>query len=386
MAIRLLFDSVPEQPHNPNKIREIPLRFQVENYPTTYDGRQRAWLLNDPGNPRRLDKNLLNSNSTPKSRAGAGCGLLELYERIEYTILDYQMEYSYYDNNNHRKIYMPYLFITPSKGWKLKDTHTNKTYIVADIILEKNIENKSSFGGTILLDSEGPPINHRLRWVDQFGESDDIKKVITAAPMDDIEMIIRQRPAEGDVKDNKGAGFTPCIAYSLRTYEPASIGPHPFGSRRQVKPRIMDIYTDIDDPNMNVVVRGHNMDVLVEFKAYAIGGKIADRLSVWLKNYFSVYNSVLMYLGVQQMNFWGTSKDTNIATVNFDLSKRVVVMYFRLQELSSKLVPKLRKIDSTIDLYPGNEVMPNTTSEPEPDQYAEDTSGNYLHGDISIIE
>lgn len=385
MPIKSSFNNPVSPPSNPIMNSPIPTRWQVESARHKYDSRDMSWTRNNPDHRQALDTKMLRGKIQPRSRAISECNLVQLFERFSYTLIDYQMEYSY-SGQNRRVLRMPFSVIPPQEGWQLKDVDSDTLYTVKRTLMSVNTDGKETYAGAVELSSDGPADNRRLRWVDQFGEKDGVKKVIAAMAMDDTDSIVKQRVAAGEVADNKGAPFSPVITYKTRTYEPASITGKAFGSRRQVKPKLLHSETDVENPLMLRLYQVQSMDSLVEFNVYCIGGKTADQLMIWLKNYFSVYNSVLTYLGVEQMHFWAASSVPSVTTVSYDISKRAVVVYFRIQEVTSKLAPKIREYTMQATAYTGSS-FPMVTSEPEPtEDYFSDTSGDYAFGQIYINE
>lgn len=372
-------------PHDPPAISR-PSLDTVPSKPSRFDNRYLAWRLVNPSHPQANDKNLTERGRWPRQQADESCNVLQLYEHIEYYLEDYQTRYGHY-KDNEKVLILPYQFITPKPGWKLLDLDSNLEYEVRDVMTSLDINNTSTFDGRVLLTQEGPPLGHTLRWLDPNGVLDEEPKVIRIRHSDDIRPLIEARSSSGDNANVRGKYFVPTIGYSMIRHGPGSIDNNPFGPRRENKPRLRSTFRDPNNPDMVQKIHGQWMDTLLEFKVYALGGKIADRVGVWLRNFFMMYNGALMSLGVQQLMYWETIRDKEETRAVYDLSVRHIQYYFRIEELEVELNSKLASYNMLFGVSDFTEMDPWYTSEPAPATFPTDSSDTLpLYGLTKIAD
>lgn len=348
-----------------------------------FDKRYMAWRLRNPDHKQALDPDLDKEGRWPRQQADASCNLLQLYEHIEYYIIDAQTEYHHAGSS--RVLMMPNQEITPQTGWLLFDNDTNSVYTVKEALTAHDQQGRSVFDGRILLkESTGPDEGHRLSWIDPYGEADEVVKVIRIMHQEDVRPLISTRTQRGDTADVTGKPFSPVIAYSMLRREPASVSNHPFGSSREIKPRIRMVVRDPDNPNLTQKIWGQWYDCLIQFRIYASGPKIADRICVWLESFFMRYNRVLMQLGVQQVLPWGMRRDEEEARAVHDLSVRSVEIYFRLEDLQVEVNSQIKSYSIHLQISQDDDPIPWFTSEPDLPRFVTDTSGSPLFGGADI--
>lgn len=341
----------------------------------TFDSRYLAWRVRNPNHPHAHDKYYVDGPRWPRLQADDSCNRLQLYEYIEYYLAEYQMEFKHY-NGNSRVLLMPYQIITPEPGWKLQDVETGIVYTVKDVDYSKDFQRRSVFDGRILLeDASGPPENNKIIWIDPYGEDDEKPKLIRVIHSEEVRNLIGNRESQGDVAEVKMNRVLPVVGYKLIREEPGSINGMPFSPNRELAGRTRMVVKSPETPDLEQVIEGQWLDTIIAFEIFAIGPKIADRLSMWLKNFFLLYNGVLTKLGVQRIFFWTqeTDKEEN-RTVN-DLSIRSLQYYFRLEDLYIKEYGLIRSYNTTYKLSGEFDPIPWFTSEPTSELFPTDTSG-----------
>lgn len=348
-----------------------------------FDKRYMAWRIRNPSHKQINDPDLDREGRWPRQQADATCSLLQLYEHIEFYAIEYQMEYTHFGSS--RVLMMPQQEITPQPGWMLYDNDTDSVYTVKEVLVSHDMQSRSTFDGRILLaETAGPPEGHRLSWVDPHGEADEIPKVIRVIHKEEVRPLIATREQNGDTADVTATPFTPVIAYSMVRREPASVSKHPFGAARELKHRVRMTVRDPDNPDLTQKVWGQWFDCIIEFQVYALGPKTADRISVWLEQFFMRYNRVLMQLGVQKILPWSMRRDDEEARAVHDLSVRSVEMYFRLEDVQVEVAGQIKAYSLNVTVSQDSDPVPWFTSEPELPPFATDTSGLPLFGGPDI--
>lgn len=364
---------VPDQP--------APERSEVPRYPAYFDARYMAWRIRNPNHPLSRDKKLENSSAWPRQQRLDSCNLIQLYSHIEYLIVRYQCEYYRYDNQP-KVLLFPNMFIEPQPGWQLYDETNGISYIVNKALKSKDINGVATFDGRVLLTTAGPAEDNKLVWIDPYGEVDGQCKLIRVMHQEAVSAIMDPvtPSSDSDVADIRGKPFAPVIGYSMARHEPGSVDRIAFGSSRELKPRLRYVINDPSDPNIVQRIEGWWMDVLVDFVVHAVGGKVADRLFVWLLNFFVSYTGVLKLLGVQEALYWGTKTDLEEKRTVYDLSLRRLQYYFRLEDIRVEQHPKFMEYSIAYQVLSDQDPSPWYTSEPDGAQFLTDTSGDPLYG------
>lgn len=368
-------------PHNPG-YQSRPRLDEVSSRTARFDSRYLAWRRVNPNHVQAWDLDLVNSGNWPRQQAMDSCNLLQLYHHIEYFLADYQMRFAHYKDKSN-VLMMPYLFIEPKAGWKLFDEDKSQEYVVKAALTSKDIEGNSTFDGRILLEgSSGPPEGSKLSWIDPYGENDGKSKLVKILHEEEVRSILEsQDPGSGNMADVRSKGFTPTVGYRLIRHEPASIDGNAFGPAREIKSRVRMTVNDPDDSSLKQKIWGQRMDCILQFNCYSIGGKVADRLSVWLRNFFMMYTSALKLLGIQEMLYWATKSDREESRTTYDLSIRNVQYYFRLEEISVQIDSKIKSYTLAIQALKDGTPAPYYTSEMvATSAYPTDTSGDPLYG------
>jgi len=368
-------------PTKPNEIDRPSIK-EVQGKPV-FDKRYLSWRLRNPSHKQANDEDLTERGRDPRQQADASCNIIQLYEHIEYYALQAQTEYGHYEGNS-RVLIMPYQEITPQTGWKLYDKTAEQTYTVKEALLSHDHRHQSTFDGRILLsESVGPPENHLLEWHDPFGEADGVPKVLRFMHKEDIRPLLQDREANasGDVSEVRGVPFTPVVGYALVRREPASISNHPFGPARELGHRVRMVVRDPDNPDTTQKIWGQWFDCIVEFQTYALGPKIADRINVWVEQFFMRYNHVLMQLGVQKALPWSERRNKEEARVVHDLSIRTTEIYFRLEDIQVEVHGQIKSYNMQLQTQDSSDSIPWFTSEPDQATYPVDTSEDFaLYG------
>lgn len=369
-----------KQPHNPGPPRRYTpdeLRF----VPAIFDSRYLAWRLWNPSHPQADDPDLIETGRWPRQQALDSCNILQLYHHLEGALIDYQHRYSRYEESPN-VILMPNQILEPQPGWKILDRTSNKEYVVKGVMKSPDMEKRPVFDGRVILTTAAPPERHMLEWQDMFGERDQTPKCLRLVRSEETKAIMKARePSAGaDVADTR-LKFVPIISYDMISHEPGGLR-EPFREPRQIKPMLRMAVRDPQDPRIYQNIYGWWMDTMVEFRIHAVGGTYADRLQVWLRNFFMLYTGVLKLLGVQQVLYWTTGRDVEESRSSYDLSIRNVQYYFRLEEIQVETVPVIGEINVALHLLREDELPPVGTSE----FFPMDTSGGPLYGALSIGE
>lgn len=349
-----------------------------------FDARYLAWRIRNPDHPLANDPDMINEGRWPRHQADYSCNIIQLYEHIEYYVQDCQMLFKH-DPDTSKILIMPYMIVEPQPGWKLYDYDNNQVYTVKDVGRSYNSDKKKVFDGRVILEeTSGPPENAKLRWLDPYGERDGVMKVIRIVHADSLESIVKDREASGDVHDVRGTAFVPTIAYSLEREEPGSIDNNPFGPAREIGHRVRMVVKDPDNPRITQKIWGQWLDNFVSFKIYAVGPKIANRVAVWLKNFFLMYNRVLTQLGVQRILYWSQSRDKEEERTVNDLSIRTLEYYFKLEDIQVEIEGQIASYDIQFQSLDEFDAVPWYTSEPTSEIFPTDTSGGSLYGSLNI--
>ena len=125
-------------PHDPagQPLGRIPQRGEVPEHPAIFDSRTQAWRIHNTSHVLRRDP-LHDPNVWPRQQAAVSCNELELFERLEVLITYYQLEFHQPNLNKANLLVLPYQFIKPEAGWKLKNTVTLEEYVIKSALTSR---------------------------------------------------------------------------------------------------------------------------------------------------------------------------------------------------------------------------------------------------------
>ena len=351
--------------------------------PAVFDTRYMMYRYANPDHPLLKDPDARRRGDAPRQQARGNTNIIELFSDLEYFFSGYQTLYTYLHESSSDLV-LPFQFLEPKAGWVLEDRTNGKAYTVKAVPRSKDLAGASSWDHRVIIDGEGPPLHHDLVWKDPFGVLDNQQKIVKLMHYGDLRQLMDQRTAKGDNADVRKP-WVPAVSYDLVTQQPGSTSGPPFGKQKELKPRYRHAFRDPDNPKHHQQISGWWMDTLVEFRPYAIGGQVAERMAVWLRHFLMRYTNALMELGVQQMFWWTTNRGSEEARTVYDLNYKTVQWYFRLEEVLVQTVGELREVDIKVQVLGADERDPSFTSEAAPDPFAADTSDTgYLNGTLEI--
>jgi hypothetical protein len=369
----------------PNPIR-VPRREAVETDPIIFDTRTQAWKIYFPDTPEASDPDRI-SEDWPIQKAAASCSLIELYDRLEVCFRYYQMEFRV-DDNYPTFIRMPYQLVEPKPGWKLRNLISNKEYEVK-AVGRTNTRKGTVFDGRVYLKgSVGPERGDSLEWLDPEGIVDGQTKLIKLQPADVMGAVLDERTGAGDMAGSKNKPFTPIVTYELLLQQPGTIGNRPFAPEKETKPRMRESVPDPMDPRQMVEIWGWHMDTILDFRCVSMSPEMSDRMTVWVRNFFKLYTSLLKLLGVPEILYQQTKSVNTDGRPVRNLYIRSLQYYFRLEELTIKRRTRIQTFNTVVNMFkPDEEVLvTGETSEIDLDRWesTHDTSGDYIYGEVSI--
>lgn len=272
----------------------------------TYDNQ--PYFLN---NPERDDMRQADRNAS----------LNQITTYIYQSLLDFQGKW-YTTDRGTWTIQMPnarYLAV----GDKIQNLTINQTYVIAEIVDEKNKIIRLNPTGAL------SPVE---------GDVFQLEEKNTVNFQTSYSRYYQDRPV---------ADWRDTIVYRVKRREPGTVGKHPFDPPTEIKPRVRDYKVDEDHPNCHVMVLGQWFDNLMQFDCWSKYNNRADDLIEWFEDFMYKYTWVWKKNGVNEILYWMRNEDLEVSKWRNDLAVRTVLFYFRTEKIVT-----IKEYDFTqIDMY-----------------------------------
>jgi len=252
------------------------------------------------------------SQPAENRQADRAASLDDVTTFIYQSLVDYQGKWNT-SNVSEWTIRFPYARYL-SVGDSIKNETTGEFYTITAIIEERT--NTVQLSGTTV-----PRATDILRL-----ENSNMVNFVSAFPQ------VLADPA--DWRDT--------ITFRVSRREPGSMQPHPFGDRKEIKPRVRQIITDPDYPDHHIQILGQWFDNIIQFDCWSVTNNGADGLISWLETFMYRYTWVWKKNGVQEILYTSRSIDEEVTKWRDDIVNRTLYYYFRTE----KIVP-IREMDFT---------------------------------------
>ena len=323
-----------------------------------------------------------------KSRTEGVLNTAQIMELISELLKRYQL--TFVPNKTHKNlIYLPFAFIQPAEGDKIRNLGTNEVYTIDQVI--KN-PNTNSWDGLVKLDLINPPSleeKHSLVYenIDRYIRFDhEMPDQLLNLPSANIEEVLRSKPP-----------MKPTLTWSLRVKEPGGLG-KPFDSKKQFRPSLRESVKDPLVKGYTVEIMGQWFDNIVQFDSWSNDQRTSERLIVWFEQFMSSYAGFIQQYGVPKLFFWRRNADDVNTTWRQAFPLRSTQYYFRTEELEAVYQRDILKIDVTLGANASfikrrdqetryiadQKVSGALTSSQYRDLYYR--SGQFLFGDIDILQ
>lgn len=324
------------------------------------------------------------------SRADRNASLEDSMDMIADLLKKYQTLYTR-ARDNKWEVWMPYLFIEPSAGDKVKNTRTGEIYTIVNVL--RDPATKAFYGNIILSGTNAPdPLTG-----DCLEILDNTRYVRFVEEAPDREV--------GDVREiNSGAQSTlppmnPTVSYVLIRQEPGSYGPKFFSNiRKEWKPRFREVFPDPERRGFTIEVHGQLIDSLVQFDCWSNDARSARRLVTWFEHFMRENVWILLKNGVNEIFFWAKLRDENTVKWRQDAYARSIQYAFRTEYIEAFRRRDLLRVNVNAEIKNSlgqtqTHKLGNTgieyTGPLTPKVYRSlffDQSGNYRFGNYSIID
>lgn len=273
-----------------------------------------------------------------KSRSEGCLSISGAMELLELLMKKHQL--SYVPNKTNKKlILLPFAFIEPQIGDKIKNLTTGEIYTIEQVI--KN-PTTNQWNGLVQLDLITPPsieLGHSL----QYLNPERYIKFEHTYP-DALLNTIRANP-EGNLKDIPP--IFPTITWTLTDVEPGGLG-KPFDSRKALKSTLRESTKDPYVPGYTVEVYGQWFDNIVQFDAWSNDFRTSERLVSWIETLIKTYAGYLRQRGIPNLFFWKRTEEKNNTAWRQMFPVKSTQFYFRTEELEAVYQRDILKIDISI--------------------------------------
>jgi hypothetical protein len=319
-----------------------------------------------------------------KSMGIAVQGVDDFAEVLEYNLEAYQMTWTRGERNPKLirfGLAFPWLF--PEIGDQLIDEDSKELFTVTHV---PRSPEGYPWNLTVLLDRE-PTNGAFLRWI---GEARDRNLVDFHAENGKPGTPTPGEDTTGDTGIAYSKVLRPTITYLLVRQEAYTISGPPFGSSKELKPRVREQFNDPHSPQRVITILGQRMDNLVKFLCIHPRAETANGLARWFKDGISRRTPSLEANGINRILFWSQSTRERKGKPGDDAAVTEVVYYVVTEELSVQEDSAIKKYNLTNRVLHGdiNSLGLTGITEPGDDGYlypytgAYDESGNNLWWDL----
>jgi hypothetical protein len=321
-----------------------------------------------------------------KSTSQGNLNISECMELVDKVMRKHQLSFVP-SKADKRLLLLPFAFIEPIPGDKILNTVTKEVYTVDQVV--KN-PTTNQWNGIVKLDLINAP-SIELRHSLVYQNTDRYIKFNHEFP--DVLLNNTSANSEGILKNIPN--MLPTITWSIKQVEPGGLG-EPFGSRKELKPRLRESTKDPFVPGHTVEIYGQWMDNVVQFDAWSNSFRTSERLVTWIEKLLKLYTGYLRQCGIANMFFWRRESDRQENAWRQSLAVKGTQFYFRTEELEAVYQRDILKIDISLGTS-DDHALPYTnqfkyiadqliSGNYTPDEYRAlfYRSGEYLFGDLDI--
>jgi hypothetical protein len=313
---------------------------------------------------------------------GQVCSLEDFYDIIEW-VMEYHQMMWWPDPRNSKLIWFRFAFsrLTPRAG----DTLIGSTGVTYQVTHVARSDNGLPWNLSVLLDA-APATGEILRWA---GSARDRNLIDFRAEYGSPSTPTPGEASEGDVGSAFKGVLRPTITYLLVRKEPFTLTGTPFGSSKELKPRVREQVLDPDRPQRVFEVLGQRMDNLIRFSCLHPRAETADALATWFERCINRQMPSIVANGIHRMLFWSSATLERRGKSGDDAAVRVVNYYVETEEVEVREAPSIRKLNVFIRPTSIGNIndLTGLATEPQwmfPFTGVTDESGNWLWGDIDI--
>lgn len=289
------------------------------------------------------------------------------------------------NKTNSKLVLLPFAFLEPVAGDKIRNTKTDEIYTVDQVI--KN-PTTNQWNGLVSLDLINPPsieLGHSLEYLN----TDRYIKFQHTYP--DALLNVISANSEGTLKNIPP--LAPTITWTLKTVEPGGIGT-PFDSKKQFKATLRESTKDPYVPGYTVEIYGQWFDNIIQFDSWSHDYRTSERLITWIEKLLKLYAGYIRQRGIPNLFFWQRPSDDQKTAWRQAFPVKSTQFYFRTEELEAVYQRDILKIDISLGV---DETVPYTNTftyiadqlvsgQYTPTEYRAlfYRSGEYMFGDLDI--
>lgn len=280
------------------------------------------------------------------------------------------------DNNWH--IHFPFMFVAPKKDDRIYNKTTNEVYKVVHVNIDPFYQD---WDHTVILSGTTAPAR-----TDQLEviNDDRLIRFRLGYPLESTKDVTR---TEGDLGHSEGEPWQPTITARVRRKEPASIGKHPFGESKVIKPQLFEIFRDPDDrENYSIEVWRQPFDQMVDFDCWDTNPAIALQLAEWFEQFMNHHIGTLRRHGVGEILFWDQRDEDAREQWREGIVAQSVRYVIRTENLWTVRRSNLRRLSLHLRVVKHNEGLLGGSPSGEVLYFGRvhDSSGDYLYGTFDI--
>jgi len=310
---------------------------------------------------------------------GDCANLEDAFDMIEGLLRIYQSQHEV-NRESAWHLHFPNMIVEPHVGDKIHNITTDEIYEVQ--FLGRDPYHQVWDHTCILSGTTSPLRTDRLVVIDK----DRLISFTLGYPMHSTKRVTETDGALGHAESEP---WRPTITARLRRKEPASIGSHPFGDRKVIKPMLMETFRDPEDrETFSLEIWRQPFDNMIQFDCWDVNPLGALRLSEWFEQFMRTHVGTLKRHGVAEILFWDQRDQEAREQWREGIVAQSVRYFFRTETLSvvrrsnlTTMSLHLRVVKHESGLHGGG---PWPSGEELWFGRVHNSSGDYLYGTFDI--
>jgi len=282
------------------------------------------------------------------------------------------------NKENGWHVQFPYMIVEPRKGDKIYNKTTEEVYTVEWLGRDPIYQN---WDQTVWLSGVTEPlVTDQLQIINE----DRLIRFRLGYPMEATKDITDTDGALGHAESEP---WQPTITARIRRKEPASIGKHPFGESKVLKPQLFEIFRDPENREFySIEIWRQPFDQLVQFDCWDVNPLAALRLAEWFEQFMTVHIGTLRRHGVGEILFWAQRDKEASEQWREGIVGHNVQYIVKTESLSVVRRSNLRSLNLHLRIVKHNEGLTGGSPSGEILWFGRvhNSSGDYLYGTFDI--
>ena len=308
---------------------------------------------------------------------GDNANIEDCLDMIEHLLAIHQAHHEVSKEDNWW-IRFPNMIVEPREDDKIYNVTTEEVYTVKYLGRDPKYQVWDS--RVYLSGVTAPLVSDQLQIIDK----NRLVRFRLGNPMEPAKTVTS---TEGELGHSESEPWRPTVTARIRKKEPASIGKHPFGESKVLKPQLFEIFRDpLNRKFHSIEIWRQPYEQLVQFDCWDTNNLGALRLAEWFTQFMREHIGTLRRHGVGEILFW-TQRDKEASEQWREGILGYNVQYvIKTESLSVVRRANLRSLSLHLRVVKHSQGFSGGIPSGEAMYFGRvhDTSGDYLYGTFDI--